>query len=113
MFAAHTDATHTMPPTLTAPPRLFQTSLYVVRTGDEDLGIAAGRSVAVAYAFDLDDVVSLREYHDFDDDYPGQELCRVEYGLGEDALVLTPYRTVLAAWQAWRTHAEAYARLRN
>ena len=97
-----------------APDRLFLTSIYVAPSAEATCGVMTNRRV-VEYALDLDQVHSLREYADFDDDYPGEELCTVEVFGASDALLRSPYSEVLAAWVAFRRHADAdpIHRLRN
>lgn len=101
-----------MPTVQTAPPRLIMAPIRVGKSADLEMGVN-GEQRTVRYALDLELVISVREYVDFENEYPGQELCIAEVCGAGDALLLVPFADVLAAWQAYRTHADALGRLRN
>lgn len=98
-----------MPDALTAPPRIFVTHAWVSASDLGDLGAC----LWAPYAFDLARLVGVRALVDEDTGEVDPSRCILDFDTEDMARVRSRFADVLAAWCAYRTHADALRRLTN
>lgn len=100
------------PEATTAPPRLFGTVATYEEPDDALTGQKRTRTVDLALTIDLAAVYAVRQVADYDTGRPVPGECFVNTPANSWAL-RDDYDRVLAAWAAYRAHADAIGRLRN
>lgn len=101
-----------MPQTYTAPPRLFMATAAYDEGADEITGKTTGRESTVRVVIDLAHVQVIKEAANYETGGAEPGYCHVQ--TPERFYVLSvPFETVLAAWAAYRDHADKLGRLTN
>ncbi len=102
------------PEAVTAPARILVTRGVVFDTSQDDLGTPREQTV-IPLALDLAAVVAVRGYvaDKQEGGQPDPGRCIAEFAGDDGYTVLAPFEEVLAAWLAYRAHADALGRIRN